>query len=68
MGFDRESKDNVDSYSVRAYASYQHDDGYYIGGTLKANRFENDVNGKMIGGGAADSYYHTNGAGLHIQG
>ncbi|MBJ3591169.1 autotransporter outer membrane beta-barrel domain-containing protein [Salmonella enterica subsp. enterica serovar Saintpaul] len=68
VDFDRGGKGNVDSYSVGAYASYLHDDGYYIDGILKANRFENDVNGKMTGGGAADGYYHTNGAGLHIQG
>jgi outer membrane autotransporter protein len=68
VDFDRGGDGNVDSYSVGAYASYLHDNGFYLDGILKANHFENDVNGRMTGGGAADGYYDTNGVGAHIQG
>ncbi|ELX2369138.1 autotransporter outer membrane beta-barrel domain-containing protein [Salmonella enterica] len=68
VNFDRGGDGNVDSYSVGAYASYLHDNGFYLDGILKANHFENDVNGRMTGGGAANGYYDTNGTGAHIQG
>lgn len=68
VDFDRGGDGNVDSYSVGAYASYLHDNGLYLDGILKANHFENDVNGRMSSGGAANGYYDTNGVGVHLQG
>ncbi|MGR7464154.1 autotransporter outer membrane beta-barrel domain-containing protein [Klebsiella aerogenes] len=68
VDFDRGGDGNVDSYSVGAYASYLHDSGVYLDGILKANRFENDVNGRMTSGGAADGYYDSNGLGIHLEG
>ncbi|EPF2244841.1 autotransporter outer membrane beta-barrel domain-containing protein [Citrobacter werkmanii] len=68
VDFDRGGNGNVDSYSFGVYASYLHNNGFYLDGILKANRFENDVNGRMTSGGAAEGYYHTNGLGAHIQG
>lgn len=68
VDFDRGGDGNVDSYSVGAYAGYQHDNGVYLDGILKANRFENNVNGRMTSGGAADGYYDSNGLGIHLEG
>lgn len=68
VDFNRGGDGNVDSYSIGAYASYLHDSGFYLDGVIKANRFENDVNGQMTSGAAADGYYNTTGLGANIQG
>lgn len=67
VAFDRGGDGNVDSYSLGGYASYLDNNGAYIDGIIKGNRFENDVNARMTSGGAADGYYDTNGIGAHIE-
>ncbi|WP_448885080.1 autotransporter outer membrane beta-barrel domain-containing protein [Citrobacter telavivensis] len=67
VGFDRGGKGNVDSYALGAYASWQHNNGLYVDGIVKVNRFENDVKGRMTGGGAANGSYSAYGAGAHLE-
>mgnify|MGYP003365311193 CR=1 FL=1 len=68
LDFDRGGDGNVDSYSVGGYASYLDNNGGFIDGVIKGSRFENDVNGRMTSGGAADGYYATNGLGASLKG
>lgn len=67
VGFDRGGKGNVDSYSLGAYAGWQHNNGLYVDGIVKVNRFENDVKGRMTSGGAANGDYSVYGAGAHLE-
>nr|WP_162303002.1 autotransporter outer membrane beta-barrel domain-containing protein [Buttiauxella sp. 3AFRM03] len=68
LDFDRGGNGDVDSYSVGAYASYLHNNGFYADSILKANRFGNDVHAQMTSGSAAYGDYNTNGIGMHLQG
>lgn len=67
VGFDRGGKGDVDSYSLGAYAGWQHNNGLYVDGIVKVNRFENDVKGRMTSGGAANGNYSAYGAGAHLE-
>ncbi len=44
---------NVSSWSAGTYAAYYHDSGFWLDGILKANRFSQEIRGKMTGGGDA---------------
>ncbi len=68
IDFSRGGDGGVDSYSVGAYANYQHDNGVYVDGILKANRFNNTVDARMTSGVSASGSYNTNGIGASIQG
>ncbi|HEM6741401.1 TPA: autotransporter outer membrane beta-barrel domain-containing protein [Citrobacter farmeri] len=67
VDFDRGGKGNVDSYSLGAYAGWQHSNGLYVDGIVKVNRFENDVQGRMTSGGSANGSYSAYGAGTHLE-
>ncbi|EJJ0329263.1 autotransporter outer membrane beta-barrel domain-containing protein [Escherichia coli] len=68
IGFNRGGKGNVDSYSAGAYVGWEHENGTYVDGVAKFNRFAQIIHGKTRSGGVADgNYYHT-GVGGHIEG
>lgn len=67
LDFDRGGKGNIDSYALGAYAGWQHNNGFYVDSIVKFNRFENDVQGRMTGGGAANGDYNAYGAGAHLE-
>ncbi|MBK4362347.1 autotransporter outer membrane beta-barrel domain-containing protein, partial [Candidatus Hamiltonella defensa] len=59
---------NVSSWSAGAYASYYHDSGFWLDGILKANRFSQEIYGKMTGGGDAFGNFSTLALGASIRG
>lgn len=67
VGFDRGGKGDVDSYALGAYAGLLHNNGFYVDGIVKFNRFENDVKGRMTSGGEAHGDYSANGVGGHLE-
>lgn len=68
VGFDRGGKGNIDSYTLGAYAGWEHQNGAYIDGVVKVDRFANTVHGKMSNGATAFGDYDSDGAGAHIEG
>lgn len=62
-----DSDGQVKSYSVGMYATWLHDDGYYMDGVIKGNRFfsENNANFNQGKSKASDA---TNGIGFSIEG
>ncbi|WP_082665811.1 autotransporter outer membrane beta-barrel domain-containing protein [Candidatus Williamhamiltonella defendens] len=59
---------NVSSWSAGAYASYYHDSGFWLDGILKANRFSQEIHGRMTGGGDAFGDFRTLALGASIRG
>ena len=43
IGFDRGGKGNVDSYTLGAYAGWEHQNGAYVDGVVKVDRFANTI-------------------------
>lgn len=62
IGFDRGGKGNVDSYTLGAYAGWEHQNGAYVDGVVKVDRFANTIHGKMSNGATAFGDYSSNGA------
>lgn len=67
IGFDRGGKDNVDSYTLGAYAGWEHQNGAYVDGVVKVDRFANTIHCKMSNGATAFGDYNSNGAGAHVE-
>lgn len=67
VGFDRGGKGNIDSYTLGAYAGWEHQNGAYVDGVVKVDRFANTVHGKMSNGATAFGDYNSNGAGAHVE-
>lgn len=67
IGFDRGSKGNVDSYTLGAYAGWEHQNGAYVDGVVKVDRFANTIHCKMSNGATAFGDYNSNGAGAHVE-
>ena len=67
IGFDRGGKGNVDSYTLGAYAGWEHQNGAYVDGVVKVDRFANTIHGKMSNGATAFGDYNSNGAGAHVE-
>ncbi len=67
IGFDRGGKGNVDSYTPGAYAGWEHQNGAYVDGVVKVDRFANTIHCKMSNGATAFGDYNSNGAGAHVE-
>ncbi|HIA2510195.1 TPA: autotransporter YejO [Escherichia coli] len=67
IGFDRGGKGNIDSYTLGAYAGWEHQNGTYVDGVVKVDRFANTIHGKMSNGAIAFGDYNSNGAGAHVE-
>lgn len=67
IGFDRGGKGNVDSYTLGAYADWEHQNGAYVDGVVKVDRFANTIHCKMSNGATAFGDYNSNGAGAHVE-
>lgn len=67
IGFDRGGKGNVDSYILGAYAGWEHQNGAYVDGVVKVDRFANTIHCKMSNGATAFGDYNSNGAGAHVE-
>nr|WP_122358898.1 autotransporter outer membrane beta-barrel domain-containing protein [Pseudomonas ficuserectae] len=57
----------VDSYYAGAYATWLSDDGYYIDGVLKLNRFRNKADVAMSDASKAKGDYTNNGVGGWVE-
>ncbi|CFR06869.1 pertactin family virulence factor/autotransporter [Yersinia frederiksenii] len=64
---DYQSSGKVDSYSLGAYALYQHRNGYFVNGVLKGNQFSQDVNVAMQGTDNAKGTSKFAGLGLAVK-
>jgi len=58
----------VRSWSAGTYAAYYHDSGFWLDGILKANRFSQEIRGKMTGGGDAFGDFKTLAFGATVRG
>lgn len=67
IGFDRGGKGNVDSYTLGAYTGWEHQNGAYVDGVVKVDRFANTIHCKMSNGATAFGDYNSNGAGAHVE-
>lgn len=67
IGFDRGGKGNVDSYTLGAYVGWEHQNGAYVDGVVKVDRFANTIHCKMSNGATAFGDYNSNGAGAHVE-
>ncbi|OMI72973.1 membrane protein [Escherichia coli N36254PS] len=67
IGFDRGGKGNVDSYTLGVYAGWEHQNGAYVDGVVKVDRFANTIHCKMSNGATAFGDYNSNGAGAHVE-
>ena len=67
IGFDRGGKGNVDSYTMGDYAGWEHQNGAYVDGVVKVDRFANTIHCKMSNGATAFGDYNSNGAGAHVE-
>ncbi|WP_174891368.1 autotransporter outer membrane beta-barrel domain-containing protein [Candidatus Hamiltonella defensa] len=59
---------NVSSWSAGTYAAYYHDSGFWLDGILKANRFSQEIRGRMTGGGDAFGNFSTLAFGATVRG
>lgn len=57
----------VDSYYLGAYSTWMSDDGYYVDGVLKLNRFQNKSSVGMSDGALAKGRYANNGLGATLE-
>ncbi|MDK6919041.1 autotransporter outer membrane beta-barrel domain-containing protein, partial [Escherichia coli] len=64
---DRGGKGNIDSYTLGAYAGWEHQNGAYVDGVVKVDRFANTIHCKMSNGATAFGDYNSNGAGAHVE-
>lgn len=51
---------NLNSYSVGLYGTYFHDSGLYVDGTLKYNRFSNDLSARSTNGQSISGDFNQN--------
>jgi outer membrane autotransporter protein len=61
------SSGTVNSYYVGAYGTWLLDEGYYLDGVLKFNRFRNESKVAMSDGGKAKARYNNEAAGASIE-
>ncbi|MBV6751817.1 autotransporter outer membrane beta-barrel domain-containing protein [Pseudomonas chlororaphis] len=57
LSLNRGTSATVDSYSLGAYGTWLRDDGYYLDGVLKLNRFDNQADVSMSNGTKAKGGY-----------
>ena len=57
----------VDSYYLGAYSTWMDDDGYYVNGVLKLNRFQNNSSVSMSDGTRSKGDYANNGLGATLE-
>ncbi|RBH55331.1 autotransporter outer membrane beta-barrel domain-containing protein [Pseudomonas sp. MWU13-2860] len=57
LSLNRGTSATVDSYSLGAYGTWLRDDGYYLEGVLKLNRFDNQADVRMTNGTKAKGDY-----------
>jgi len=57
LSLNRGTSATVDSYSLGAYGTWLRDDGYYLDGVLKLNRFDNQADVSMSNGTKAKGDY-----------
>lgn len=57
----------IDSYTLGAYAGWEHQNGAYVDGVVKVDRFANTIHCKMSNGATAFGDYNSNGAGAHVE-
>lgn len=57
----------VDGYYLGAYSTWMSDDGYYVDGVLKLNRFQNKSSVGMSDGALATGRYANNGLGATLE-
>ncbi|NWB87964.1 autotransporter outer membrane beta-barrel domain-containing protein [Pseudomonas gingeri] len=57
LSLNRGTSATVDSYSLGAYGTWLRDDGYYLDGVLKLNRFDNQADVRMTNGTKAKGDY-----------
>lgn len=65
---DRGGTSNIDSYSFGVYGTYFHDSGLYLDGTLKYNRFANDLSAHSTNGQSITGDYNQNAWGGAVEG
>ncbi len=61
------SHGDVDSYSVGVYSTWFSQSGYYLDGTLKYNRFNNEARATMSDDTSARGSYDNNGVGMTLE-
>jgi outer membrane autotransporter protein len=67
LDFDLGASGKVDSYYLGAYATWLRDDGYYVDGLIKFNRFKNTAAAVMSDGAHAGGEYRSHGWGGQIE-
>lgn len=67
LDFDIGSSASVTSYHAGAYASWMQDNGWYVDGLLKLNRFSNDARVSLSDGTGASGDYNNIGIGGQIE-
>ncbi len=67
IGFDRGGKGNIDTFTCPALLSWEHENGAYVDGVVKVDRFANTIHGKISNGATAFGDYNSNGAGAHVE-
>ncbi|AJC23522.2 hypothetical protein RO07_21020 [Pandoraea pulmonicola] len=67
LTFDGGSKGGVDSYTAGLYSTWLGGSGYYLDGTLRFNRFQNDADARMNDGAPAHGGFQNNGIGLTLE-
>jgi outer membrane autotransporter protein len=67
LDLSRGTTGNVDSYHVGGYGTWLLDDGYYVDGVLKLNRFRNESKVVMSDGTRAKGDYESTGLGGSLE-
>ena len=67
IDFKQGGSGDVHAYGLGTYASYQHNNGFYLDGMLKTNLFRHTVSPVMTSGNKATGQYNTYGAGIKIE-
>ncbi|HEX8592239.1 MAG TPA: autotransporter outer membrane beta-barrel domain-containing protein [Pseudomonas sp.] len=67
LDLSRGTSGNVDSYYVGGYGTWLLDDGYYLDGVLKLNRFRNESKVAMSDGTKAKGDYESTGVGGSLE-
>lgn len=63
----RGGRSNIDSYGVGAYATWYDNRGFYVDGTLKANRLESDLSARMTNGDMTSGSWHQYGISTAVE-
>ena len=67
LGIERGTTGKIASYYVGGYGTWQLEDGYYLDGVLKLNRFRNESKVAMSDGGKAKGNYESTGIGGSLE-